>query len=51
MQTIATITADPGTQETALDQAPNINTNPDNRKHHNKPPKTLINAKTTLTLH
>ena len=45
----ATITADPGAQETALHQAYYSNANPDNRKRHSKPPKTLINAYATLT--
>jgi len=42
MHKIATITADPGTQETALHQASFSNTNPDDRERQTKPPKTLL---------
>ena len=34
----------PGAQETALQQAYYSNANPNKRKRHSKPPKTLINA-------
>ena len=43
---VATITADPGVQETALHQAYYINATLDNRKRHSKPPKTPINNAT-----
>ena len=46
---IATLTADLGAQETALNQAYYSNADPDNRKCHSKPPKTLINANGTIT--
>ena len=48
---ITTITADPKAQaqETALHQAYYCNANPDNRKHHSKLTKMLINANATLT--